>query len=203
MAKEVTAYVADDGKIYLNREEAEFSDFSCMVSEDVASFLKTGGHDDKDGHIAKLIIKWEMWKVGGLTGWMQQVEGVALPPTPQQAPILVPATPVASKPKKVAPPPEPPKAIKRTVAVVGLLPSNRAAIQGEFGDVFKLSLITADERHKLRGLKEYHKVFVMSKFVAAAHIDILRSIGQEPMIVRGGLNELRDAMTNYFVAVGG
>lgn len=201
MATEVTAYKSKDGKIYLSKNEAEYADFQIDVSDDIDDFLKEEKIDDKDGHVLKLLRRFVIYYVGGPDGIPDRKKmrnGVVLTCADeinlrQNLAQRLSDLPQESKTEVK----QPPKRQKKKVGIVGIWPGNRESVKKEFGDVFDMEMYSADEDKKLAGLKQYDKVFALKKFISHRHIEILRSIGQDPSIISGSMNELRDALTNY------
>jgi hypothetical protein len=92
-----------------------------------------------------------------------------------------------------------PAAYRKHVAVIGLFNIHHEHIQREFGNELKLTIYDADCIAKLHGLRACHKVVVMTKFVSHKHVELLKSIGQEPMLVMGGMDKLKEALTTIYV----
>lgn len=92
-----------------------------------------------------------------------------------------------------------PTAYRKHVGVIGLFNIHHANIEKEFGNELKLSIFDADCMARLQGLRACHKVVVMTKFVSHKHIDALKAIGQEPLLVNGGMDKLKEALTNIYV----
>jgi hypothetical protein len=92
-----------------------------------------------------------------------------------------------------------PVAYRKHVAVIGLFNIHHEHIQREFGNELKLTIYDADCISKLHGLRACHKVVCMTKFISHKHIELLKSIGQEPMIVMGGMDKLKEALTTIYV----
>lgn len=92
-----------------------------------------------------------------------------------------------------------PSAYRKHVAVIGLFNIHHEHIVREFGNELKLTIYDADCIAKLHGLRACHKVVVMTKFVSHKHVELLKSIGQEPMLVMGGMDKLKEALTTIYV----
>jgi hypothetical protein len=90
-------------------------------------------------------------------------------------------------------------AYRKHVAVIGLFNIHHEHIQREFGNELKLTLYDADCIAKLHGLRAFHKVVAMTKFISHKHIELLKSIGQEPLLVMGGMDKLKEALTTIYV----
>jgi hypothetical protein len=193
MAKAITAYVSDDGKVHTSMEEAEFADYTGHLTGDIRDFIAKEQLADKNGDIARVICKWDLWRQGGYDGWLagRAAPTTAPAPTAPAAPALV----------KKAPAAEPERSpFRRRIAVVGIPTVHHRAIDREFGDEFKLTLIDTHDMSKLEGLKSQHKVIVMSKWAHLKTIEVLRRIGQEPLIVHGALDVLRTTLTDLYLA---
>ena len=237
MAKEITAYQSNDGVIHIDKDTADYSDFSGEISVDVGDFLRVEKADDKDGHIKKMLIRWELHKHGDFANWVKHrsfgmelkklFDAVKAQPAAVQdaikaemhkekaadGVILVCGSELTPKPTDwaaraarrvneiMAPKPKipevAPKVYKKKVAIVGVWPGNQDVIKRQYGEIFDLAIFSADEDKKLHGLQGFHKVFALKKFISHKHIEILRSIGQEPMIIGGAMNELKAALSNY------
>ena len=85
------------------------------------------------------------------------------------------------------------------VGIVGLHSGEHAALKKDFGDLFRLSILTPDESRKITGYKGMDKTYLMSKYVSHRHMDLLKSIGQTPIIIPGTVNDLRDALTALYL----
>lgn len=92
-----------------------------------------------------------------------------------------------------------PPAYRKHVGVVGLFNIHHSNIKKEFEDALKLTIYDADCIPRLHGLRECHKVVVMTKFISHKHVDVLKSIGQEPLLINGGMDKLKEALTNIYV----
>lgn len=183
MAKEVTAYIAKDGSIHLEKAAADLIDKACDLKEDIDDFIKSINADDKDGCFRRMIIRWEQYR-GTDASVVKPVAAVPVE-KPKHEVILIRASDIK------------PKAYKRKVGIVGVWSGNQTSIKKDFGDKLDLYIYSPDDVNKLQGAKELQKIFVMRKFVSHRHTDILRSIGQEPMLINGGMGELKDALTAF------
>lgn len=199
MAKEIKAYQSNDGAIHMHKEEADYSDFSGEIAEDVSGFLKTEKTIDKDGHLKNMLIRWELFKHGDFASWLadRKKTETHLEICTAKPVVVQPPNPVQVLEKKTIAGAEKPKIHKKKVGVVGLWPGNKTFIESIFKDKFDLVLLSADEDRKIIGLKDFQKVFVLKKFVSHKHVEILRSIGQEPMIINGSMSDLKEALNNY------
>lgn len=199
MAKEIKAYQSNDGVIHVDKDEADYSDFSGEIAEDVSNFIKVEKTLDKDGHIKKLLIRWELFKHGDFAGWLidRRKAQPVFAFNEIKSDIKEELISVAVTRKNSAPTIDKPKTHKKKVGVVGLWPGNKTFVESLFKEKFDLTLLSADEDKKIVGLKDFQKVFVLRKFVSHKHVELLRSIGQEPMIINGSMNELKEALSNY------
>jgi hypothetical protein len=211
LAKPITAYVSDDGQVHRSQEEAEWADYGLALRKDVKDFMTQHGITDADGAMAALIGKWDLWRLGGYPGWLASLRGEQAPPAAplQLAPVDVPAPPVqlapdpAPAPMQRAPAPgdKQPLAFRRRVAVIALPQIHHRIIENEFGKEFKLLLLdAADSMKALESLRAYHKVIVMTRRANGKTAQILRGIGQEPLLVNGDIDALRDALTAMYLA---
>lgn len=200
MAKAITAYVSDDGQMHQSMQEAEFADYSGNLSRDVRDFIVQEKMTDKTGELARVICKWDLWRMGGYDGWLAGRKVAA--PVAAHVPPTAPAPAPALVAKNVVPvTPEPERSpFRRRLAVVGLPMVHHRAIDREFGDEFKLTLLDPHAMDKLEGLKSQHKVVVMSKWAHLKTIEVLRRIGQEPLMVHGALDVLRTTLTDLYLA---
>lgn len=204
MAREITAYVSDDGAIHIDKNDADFSDYSGAISTDVNDFMKQNSVVDKDQALLRLICKWELWKVGGFSGWLAGKNGDFEPAAASIAPAVVVAPISALTPKtatKTLRVEKKPTPSKKHIGIVGLFPVHQAIIEKEFNEAFKLTMQDCDvkNRGRLDGVGSCHKVFVMAKFVSHTVIKELRALGQEPILINGGIDKLRDSLTNLYV----
>lgn len=85
------------------------------------------------------------------------------------------------------------------IGIVGLHSGDHAALKKDFGDLFKLSILTPDETRKITGYKAMDKTYLMSKYVSHKHMDLLKSIGQTPIIIPGTVNDLKEALTALYL----
>lgn len=92
-----------------------------------------------------------------------------------------------------------PAPYRKHVAVIGLFNIHHEHIQREFGNELKLTIYDGDCVAKLHGLRACHKVIAMTRFITGKHLELLKSIGQEPLLVTGGLDKLKEALTTIYV----
>lgn len=224
MAQQITAYLSDDGQIYRNQDDAQFADYLGSVNARVDAFVASIVASQECLDSAALLKRWEAHRIGGKEGWMQDRwmldTPIPLPPPPHTPPWVEAAAPVAAPAKKakaVKAPRTPrvataiaqaldaakaaaePAKYRKHVAIVGLFNIHHANIAKEFEEALKLTIYDSDCIAKLHGLKGCHKVVVLTKFVSHKHIETLKSIGQEPLLIHGGLDKLKDALTNIYV----
>lgn len=132
-----------------------------------------------------------------------RIKEVKLPPPKERTAIMeaLDAARVVSERKlaEARPGAKQEKAYRKHVGVVGLFNIHHASIEREFGEALKLTLYDADCMPRLHGLRGCHKVVVMTKFISHKHIESLKSIGQEPMLVTGGMDKLKEALTTIYV----
>lgn len=207
MAKAITAYVSDDGQVHRSQEEAEWADYGLALRKDIKDFMTQQGITDADGAMAALIGKWDLWRLGGYPGWLAGLRGEEAPapaPAPLAAPVEAPAPAVQLVPpvqRAPAPAGNEPLAFRRRVAVIALPQIHHRMIENEFGKEFKLLLLdAADSMKALESLRAYHKVIVMTRRANGKTVQILRGIGQEPLLVNGDVDALRDALTAMYLA---
>lgn len=120
-------------------------------------------------------------------------------PSPNAIAEALEAARVTQQRKQAEERPRTPAAYRKHVAVVGLFNIHHANVEKEFGHELKLSIFDADCMSRLQGLRACHKVIVMTKFVSHKHIDALKAIGQEPLLIHGGMDKLKEALTNIYV----
>jgi hypothetical protein len=212
MAKAVTAYVSGDGAIHLDREEAEFADYSAELREDVSDFMRQSNIEDSDGALARMLCKWDLWKLGGFEGWraslLPQMTMHATVPGPVSGgcEVAAPAGPTslptgaaaknAAAPKPVAPK----RAYRRHIGVMGLDRAQHADMEREFGAVFRLTMLDGDQAKKgWEKVKGCHKVIALDKFTPRVAIASLRSRGVEPLVLPGAASLLRETLTSMYV----
>lgn len=181
MATEVTAYMSHDGRVHLSREEAEFSDFSSTVGQDVKDFLKHQQLQDADGQHFRMLCEWELWKFGGFKGWFAHCAIEA-----EEAE----AAKASSKQDS--------NGHRKRIGVVGLDKQYHLAIEKEFAEVFEITIMSANERERLHLLKNAHKVFVLKTPQCAKQVQTLKAVGQVPITVRNGVTPLRDALVDLY-----
>ena len=85
------------------------------------------------------------------------------------------------------------------IGIVGLHQGDHIGLKKEFGDLFKLSILTPDESRKITGMKNMDKTYLMSKYVSHRHMDLLKAIGQTPVIIPGTVNDLKEALTAVYL----
>jgi hypothetical protein len=208
----ITAYLSADGQVHRNLEEAEFCDYTLTVRRDIERFMAENGIDDPNSTLGNLVAKWELWRLGGYAGWLAGIKGEA---APEPARLSVGLTVVETAAAPAAPEPnrEPQRPalasvgadkgaqFRRRVAVVALPALHHRTIEKEFGDEFKLMLLDyANAMPKLENLKLYHKVIVMTRHAHPKTVQLLRGIGQEPMLVNGDVDKLRETLTAMYLA---
>lgn len=210
MAIAITAYLAADGQVHRSLEEAEFADYSNALATDVRDFITKNQVQDRDGELARLICKWDLWRLGGYEGWLagredaHLLESSAAPSkeAPQQPPppaVQAPAPPQRHPRLVQVPKPAAPEYRKR-VGVVGLPKQYHRQVEKDFGNEFKLNLLDAkNSMDKLEGLRGYHKVIVMEKYAHPKALEILRRIGQEPLRLLGPVESLHDTLTALYL----
>jgi len=209
LAKQITAYLSEDGQVHRSQEEAEWCDYGLALRVDIRDFLEQNKIADNDGVLAGMIGKWDLWRLGGYPGWLATLRGAEMPAAPVEivvpAPALaaVPAPPAvrpaqrASLPEKTDGAPQ----FRRRVAVVALPSIHHRTIENEFGAEFKLMLFDyANSMQKLESLRQYHKVIVMTRHAHPKTVQILRGIGQEPLQLNGDLESLRETLTEMYLA---
>ncbi|KAF3997525.1 hypothetical protein [Glaciimonas immobilis] len=203
MAREITAYVSDDGAIHTSLYDAEFSDYTSLISGSVKEFLSDGDRKSEGGQSTiaiNTICKWEEWKFKryGIAASM------FAPPSRASVPKI--ALRLEEKPKVLEPEknfgPEVVRkpAYKKHIAVIGLLGAQCNKVEKEFLNEFKFTFIDADHALKIEGLKLAHKIVVMKKFVPHAITDKIHAMKMEPLLIRGGVTELIDALTNIYIS---
>lgn len=111
-------------------------------------------------------------------------------PSPLEKPKPVPTAPIREPLPSVSP---------LKIGVVGLHTGDHVALKKDFGDLFKLSLLTPDESRKITGLKNMDRTYLMSKYVSHRHMDLLKSIGQAPIVIPGTVNDLKEALTALYL----
>jgi hypothetical protein len=204
MATPITAYLSADGQVHRSLEEADFCDYNLNVRQDIGRFMAESLIDDPNGTLASLVAKWELWRLGGYTGWLAGVKGEVQEPTHLTVvgTVSTQAKPEpAHAPQRAAPASGTTEKFRRRVAVVALPAMHHRTVEKEFGDEFKLMLLDyANAMPKLESLKQYHKVIVMTRYAHAKTVQLLRGIGQEPMLVNGDLDSLRETLTAMYVA---
>jgi hypothetical protein len=214
----ITAYLSADGQVHRNLEEAEFCDYNLTVRQDIERFMAENGISDPNGTQATLLAKWELWRLGGYAGWLAGLKGEApvpvAPEPPAQAELphlsIVDSAPSAEATSEPARHPrtalasvasEKSAGFRRRVAVVALPVIHHRTIEKEFGNEFKLMLLDyANAMPKLESLKLYHKVLVMTRHAHPKTVQLLRGIGQEPMLVNGDIDNLRETLTAMYLA---
>lgn len=197
MAQAIMMFQSEDGALHRTREDAEFADFSRTMREDVGDFLLAHGQQDPDGWKARLLCDWELWKFGGFAGWLAH-NAIEADPSIIDNATIVPASPQLPLPMAPAKAPAPERPYCKHIGIVGLDSKLHHMITQEFGEVFKLSILTPDEPQKIVNLKHCHKVFVMAKNVGHTRVKALRALGQEPFLVNGGTATLREAMLDLY-----
>lgn len=214
MVTSITAYLSADGQVHRNLEEAEFCDYNLTVRRDIERFMVESSIDDPNGTLVGLVAKWELWRLGGYAGWLAGLQGESPPPAQPELPHLsVVETPAPATLARAEPVREPHRpalasvttdkspAFRRRVAVVALPQLHHRTIEKEFGNEFKLMLLDyANAMPKLESLKQYHKVLVMTRHAHPKTVQLLRGIGQEPMLVNGDLDSLRETLTAMYLA---
>lgn len=120
-------------------------------------------------------------------------------PKPKPATAIMAALDAARSVAEARPAARAAQAYRKHVAIVGLFNIHHANIEREFGAALKLSIFDADCMARLHGLRACHKVIVMTKFVSHKHIEALKAIGQEPLMVNGGMDKLKEALTTIYV----
>lgn len=88
------------------------------------------------------------------------------------------------------------------VGIVGLHSGDHAQIKNEFGDMFRLSILTPDDLKNIKtNLRNMDVIYLMSKYVSQKHISLLNSIGQSPRIISGTVNDLKETLTALYLKV--
>jgi hypothetical protein len=208
LATPITAYLAEDGNLYRSREEAEWSDHALRLQNEIKEFLAKHTVRDADGTIANLIALWDQCRSGGYQAWVNMFRSKTADAAPPDvaAAATVPLALAAPDPEPAVAAPAPvvpaaPTAYRRRVAVVALPHIHHRTIEKEFGSEFKLLLLDyANAMPKLESLRQYHKVIVMTRHAHAKTVQLLRGIGQEPLQLRGDVDELRTVLTDMYVA---
>lgn len=227
MVTAITAYISQDGVVHREREQAEFADYNLTLRQDIRRFFTEEGLAPADGAVADILARWDLWKMGGYAGWVQSLAApetspalslVAKPADARQQqlqlempaaaaaapaqPVIVPAAPLPHEPRSpVNTTDEKERQFRRRVAVIALPNQHHRTIEKEFGDEFKLLLLDyANSMQKLESLRMYHKVIIMTRHAHPKTAAFLRSIGQEPMRVEGGIENLREALTGLYLA---
>jgi len=97
----------------------------------------------------------------------------------------------------------PPKAKLPRVLVGGLLPDQANIIQKEFSDALDIRFLGANENVQLWKSNASHAdaVFVFADKISHMLIRAVESVGATPIIVKGGMSSLREALTKYYVEV--
>lgn len=202
MVERITAFRSADGRLHMDKNEAEFADFSLSVQQDAADFLKQRQHIDEDGLFQRLLCDWELWRLGGFAGWLKHCEQ-------EQADLLAEDAQGVEQPEATAvrgAPRAPRRQVteknphRKHVGVIGLDAPLHTVIEREFADCFKLTLYDRDCIARLEGLKHCHKVFAMTNCISHKHVETLRALGQEPYRVAGGITTLKNALTDYYAA---
>jgi hypothetical protein len=213
----ITAYLSADGQVHRNLEEAEFCDYNLTVRRDIERFMSEHDISDPNGTLGNLVAKWELWRLGGYAGWLAGIKGEAPVPAPHEPPAqpelphlsIVENAPgaTATEPSRhprtalASAAPEKTTGFRRRVAVVALPVVHHRTIEKEFGNEFKLMLLDyANAMPKLESLKLYHKVLVMTRHAHPKTVQLLRGIGQEPMLVNGDIDNLRETLTAMYLA---
>lgn len=92
---------------------------------------------------------------------------------------------------------------KRRIGVTGLLPQQAGAIQQEFGDTFDISFWNDRNGDGLSKLKSIgigcEAVFVHIAHASHKTDQTLKSVGAKLVRVNGGLSQMRDTLTRYYV----
>lgn len=224
MVQPIKGYLSSDGLFHHSAEEAEFHEYRVGLTADIRDFIAEHKIDDRSGAIAGAISKWDLWRLGGYAGWLverQKDPGTPVPAAPRaEQPVTAEAKPVvvtaATPPVPAAPAPRPAAPIdtidtkppvdakppfRRRVAVVALANMHHREIDRAFGDEFKLTLLDAHgAMDRLESLRAYHKVIVMTRQAHPKAIEVLRRIGQEPLLVHGAVPELKEALTDLYLA---
>ena len=220
MAKEVTAYMAHDGQLYRNREDAEFSEFSSELRDDIGDFLKQRQVSAQDTPMLQRLLRdWELWKRGGgtsarlaassrprnLTEFIAR-QAAASPSVAADQQLPLPHFPAKpSAPPVVKPPPlkrstpPAPSPYRKRVLVYGLPERDHATIEKAFGKEFHLTLHDGSHPPTISALKQCHKVIVMVQFVGFSEMAKMHAKGHEPMSIIGGVEELDTALTAMYV----
>lgn len=145
-------------------------------------------------------------KIDALQATVDTMHDALMEMNPTTAAVIPPVVPTAAAPAPVkqAPASTPAEPLKK-VAIVALLPDQKAMIEREFGKVLDLRIFSSDEA---RGngssltsrLTNCDAVFVMNHFTDRTIHDQIKKAGIKPIAVSGGMTKLRDALTNLFLA---
>lgn len=85
------------------------------------------------------------------------------------------------------------------VGIIGITAPATAMIEKEFSEVFKLTMLGPNDAHKIVGMKNCDRVFVLRGKVMSRHMNELKNIGQKPVTIGDSATRIRDALTSYFV----
>jgi len=89
---------------------------------------------------------------------------------------------------------------KLTIGIVGITPQFSTIIQKEFGDVLNLRMLGPNEPNRIVGLKNADKIFGVRSGMQSKHTTAIKELGQEPIMIDGGITRLREAIENYYLA---
>lgn len=89
------------------------------------------------------------------------------------------------------------------VLVGGLLPDQANFISKEFSEVLDLRFLGSNENVQLWKSNASHAdaVFIFADKISHMTIRAVESVGVKPIIVKGGMTSLRDALTKYYAEV--
>lgn len=102
--------------------------------------------------------------------------------------------------KQTAIPVSKPKLLR--VLIVGLLPEQQHMIQKEFSDTLDTRFVGTSENIKVlkSNAAQADRVFAMQDFISHSTVDaIVSASGVTPVVVKGGMTHLREALTAYYV----
>ena len=119
-------------------------------------------------------------------------------PTTQFKPVAEPP----AAPNMAPEPKEPPLITKRTVGVVGLLPTQNAEIKARFGGTFNLIFAGCGEFGRLQSLgRACDKVFLHIKHIGHSTESSLLGGGADIVRVNGGVTQMKEMLKRYWDTV--
>lgn len=92
-----------------------------------------------------------------------------------------------------------PKQRKPKVAIIGVTPQQAGVLQTEFHDTIDLSFWQNDGVPRLKSIGISNELCLVTRFVGHKDTQMLTAIGAKWRKVTGGIESLRDALTNYYV----